>query len=66
MPAILQPPKVEVAPEAKPAPVAKPPPKPEKFDINNIQAMLDKRQRAAENAKSRLAQHQGRRRAEPR
>lgn len=49
MPSILQPPKVEVAPEAKPAP--KPPPKPEKFDINNIQAMLDKRLAPSQNAK---------------
>ncbi len=41
----MQPPKFEVAPASKPAPVQKP--KPEVFDINNIQAMLAKRQAAA-------------------
>jgi len=51
MPAMLQPPKIEVAPDAKPAPKT-PPPKPEKFDINNIQAMLDKRMAASPNAKT--------------
>jgi hypothetical protein len=47
----MLPPKFEVAPEAKPVPAAKP--TPEKFDINNIQAMLDKRQAAvSKNAKA--------------
>jgi hypothetical protein len=51
-PVAVQPPKFEVAPEAKPAPAPKPPPKQEAFDINNIQAMLDRRQAAApKNAK---------------
>ncbi len=43
----LQPPKFEVAPDVKPVPAPKPPPKREVFDINNIQAMLNKRQAAA-------------------
>ena len=48
----MQPPKFEVAPAAKPAPVQNPAPKQETFDINNIQAMLAKRQAAApKNAK---------------
>jgi outer membrane biosynthesis protein TonB len=52
LPVSLQPPKFEVAPEAKPVPVTKPAPKPETFDINNIQAVLDKRQAvASKNAK---------------
>jgi type IV secretory pathway VirB10-like protein len=52
LPVILQPPKFEVAPAAKPVPVQKPAPKQETFDINNVQAMLDKRQAAAaKNAK---------------
>ena len=52
LPMSMQPPKFEVAPEAKPAPVQKPAPKQEAFDINNILAMLDKRQAAAaKNAK---------------
>jgi hypothetical protein len=50
-PVAMQPPKFEVAPEAKPVPVQKP--KPEAFDINNIKAMLDRRQAAApKNAKA--------------
>jgi len=47
LPVSLQPPKFEVAPETKPAPVQMPAPKQEAFDINNIQAMLNKRQAAA-------------------
>ena len=47
LPVSLQPPKFEVAPEAKPAPVQTPAPSEEAFDINNIQAMLAKRQAAA-------------------
>ena len=50
VPLVMQPPKVEVAPDAKPAPKPSPP-KPDKFDINNIQAMLDKRLAASPNAK---------------
>jgi hypothetical protein len=50
LPVSMQPPKFEVAPSPKPAPVQKP--KPEVFDINNIQAMLAKRQAVApKNAK---------------
>jgi hypothetical protein len=49
----VQPPKFEVAPEAKPVPAPKPPPKQEAFDINDIKAMLDRRQAAApKNAKA--------------
>ena len=52
LPVSIEPPKFEVAPEAKPAPVQKPAPKPETFDINNIQALLAKRQAASpKNAK---------------
>ena len=60
LPAILQPPKFEVAPEAKPVPVQKQAPKQEAFDINNIQAMLDKRLAAApKNAKTGSRNVQG-------
>jgi len=49
LPVSIQPPKFEVAPAPKPAPARKP----EAFDINNIQAMLAKRQAAApKNAKA--------------
>ena len=60
LPAILQPPKFEVAPEAKPVPVQNPAPKQEAFDINHIQAMLDKRLAAApKNAKAGSRNVQG-------
>jgi len=59
----MQPPKFEVAPEAKPVPVQKP--KPEAFDINNIKAMLDRRQAAGRRRRQgRLPERQGLRRPE--
>ena len=60
LPVTLQPPKFEVAPEAKLAPVQQPAPKQEAFNINNIQAMLDKRLAAApKNAKAGSRNVQG-------
>ncbi|MDE2501160.1 MAG: hypothetical protein KGL56_13315 [Alphaproteobacteria bacterium] len=57
MPLQMQPPKVEYAPtpQSKPEPKPKPaPPKPkqEKFDINNIMTMLDKRKQAVNTPKN--------------